>query len=266
MKYTPNGFVKLEISCSDPLAVPFIVEFRVSDSGIGIKEDELTHLFEAFTQVDQTTNYGKEGTGLGLALVKGYCALMNGSVRVESEYGKGSTFIATVEQVVADASPLNPNLISSPGKKDEFSLGTLQVHGIKVLIVDDNQLNRKVISRSMAYYGLNVDVATGGAEAITMCQNKQYDLIFMDQMMPEMDGIEAMKRIHQLGGYYASSEHCKIIALTANAIIGVRDELLAEGFDEYLSKPIKFQDLEAILCRLLPQDAIHYASADSSPS
>ena len=266
VKYTPNGFVKLEISCSDPLAVPFIVEFRVSDSGIGIKEDELTHLFEAFTQVDQTTNYGKEGTGLGLALVKGYCALMNGSVRVESEYGKGSTFIATVEQVVADASPLNPNLISSPGKKDEFSLGTLQVHGIKVLIVDDNQLNRKVISRSMAYYGLNVDVATGGAEAITMCQNKQYDLIFMDQMMPEMDGIEAMKRIHQLGGYYASSEHCKIIALTANAIIGVRDELLAEGFDEYLSKPIKFQDLEAILCHLLPQDAIHYASADSSPS
>ena len=99
-----------------------------------------------------------------------------------------------------------------------------------------------------------------------MCQNKQYDLIFMDQMMPEMDGIEAMKRIHQLGGYYASSEHCKIIALTANAIIGVRDELLAEGFDEYLSKPIKFQDLEAILCHLLPQDAIHYASAGSKTS
>lgn len=258
VKYTPAGFVKLEIICSDPLTVPFTMELRVSDSGIGIKEEELSRLFEAFTQVDQTKNYGKEGTGLGLALVKGYCLLMNGAIRVESVYGEGSTFIATVEQSVIDASPLDLNLIQSRHVKDEFSLGTLHVHGVETLIVDDNPINCKVISRSMGYYGMHVDVASGGAEAIEMCRNKEYDLIFMDQMMPEMDGIEAMKRIHQLGGCYAPSGHCKIIILTANAIAGARNELLAEGFDEYLSKPINFRDLEAILQKFLPKNAFEF--------
>ena len=258
VKYTPAGFVKLEIICSDPLTVPFTMELRVSDSGIGIKEDELPRLFEVFTQVDQTKNYGKEGTGLGLALVKGYCSLMNGTIRVESVYGKGSTFIATVEQAVIDASPLNLNLIQSHHVKDEFSLGALHVHGIETLIVDDNPINCKVISRSMGYYGMNVDVASGGAEAIEMCRNKEYDLIFMDQMMPEMDGIEAMRHIHQLGACYAPSGTCKIIVLTANAIAGARKELLAEGFDEYLSKPINFRDLESILQKFLPKDAFEF--------
>ena len=258
VKYTPAGFVKLEIICSDPLTVPFTMELRVSDSGIGIKEEELSRLFEAFTQVDQTKNYGKEGTGLGLALVKGYCLLMNGAIRVESVYGEGSTFIATVEQSVIDTSPLDLNLIQSRHVKDEFSLGTLHVHGVETLIVDDNPINCKVISRSMGYYGMHVDVASGGAEAIEMCRNKEYDLIFMDQMMPEMDGIEAMRRIHQLGGCYAPSGHCKIIVLTANAIAGARNELLAEGFDEYLSKPINFRDLEAILQKFLPKDAFEF--------
>lgn len=260
VKYTPAGFVKLEILCSDPSTVPFTLELRVSDSGIGIREDELPRLFDTFTQVDQTKNYGKEGTGLGLALVKGFCLLMNGSIRVESVYGEGSTFIATVEQSVVDASPFDLDLIQSHHIKDEFSLGSLHVHGVETLIVDDNPINCKVISRSMAYYGMNVDVATGGSEAITMCRNKHYDLIFMDHMMPEMDGIEAMKRIHQLNDYYATSQQCKIIVLTANAISGVRNELLAEGFDEYLSKPINFHALEAILQKFLPQDAWEFVT------
>ena len=108
---------------------------------------------------------------------------------------------------------------------------------------------------------MNVDIATGGLEALTMCRTKHYDLIFMDQMMPEIDGIETMKRIHQLNDYYASSEHCKIIALTANAISGAREELLAEGFDEYLSKPINFRDLESILHKFLPQDKLEFMTS-----
>ena len=266
VKYTPNGFVKLEILCSDPFATPFTMEFRVSDSGIGIKESELSRLFEAFSQFDQKKNYGKEGTGLGLTLVKDYCSLMNGTIRVESVYGEGSTFIATIEQSVVDASPLDANLILSHQTKDDFSLGTLQVHGVEALIVDDNAINCKVISQSMKYYGINADVASSGAKAITMCQNKQYDLIFMDQMMPEMDGVEAMKQIHKLGDYYSSSEHCRIIALTANAISGVREELLAEGFDEYLSKPINFRDLETLLQKFLPQSAFEFVTPDVVPA
>lgn len=257
VKYTPSGFVKLEIVCSDPKESPFMVEFRVSDSGIGIREEEVSRLFEAFTQVDQTKNYGKEGTGLGLALVKGFCTLMNGNVRVESVYGEGSTFIATIEQTVVDATPLDFNVIQGAHMKDEFSLGSMQVHGVSVLIVDDNPINCKVISRSMGYYGMAVDVAAGGLESIEMCRKKQYDLVFMDQMMPEVDGIEAMKRIRELDGY-GYSEKSKIIVLTANAIEGVREELIAEGFDEYLSKPINFRELEMVLEKFLPQDSFEF--------
>lgn len=247
VKYTPSGFVKLEILCSDPKQTPFRLTFRVTDSGIGIRGDDISQIFESFTQADSTTNYGKEGTGLGLALVKGYCLLMNGDVSVESEYGKGSTFTATVEQTVADVTPLNPDFISSYQTKDEFSLGSLHVQNVKALIVDDNMLNRKVISRSMSFYGLNVEIASSGQEAIDMCRNIPYDLVFMDQMMPEMDGIEAMKLIRQLSDHYAAGGPGKIIVLTANAIAGVRETLVGEGFDEYLSKPINHRELENVL-------------------
>ena len=262
VKYTPSGFLKLEIECFDPSATPFIITFRVIDSGIGIKEQELAHLFDVFTQVDQTKNYGKEGTGLGLALVKGYCALMNGDIQVESTYGKGSTFIATIEQTVLDPTPIDKNLIQTHHVKDEFSLGSLRVSAVTTLVVDDNPINCKVISRSMAYYGMDVDIANSGQEAIQMCKAKEYDLIFMDQMMPHMDGIQAMKHIRMLSDYYATSTNCKIIVLTANAIYGVRDELLEEGFDEYLSKPINFRDLERILEKFLPDKNLSYANKE----
>lgn len=254
VKYTPSGFIRLEVRCPNPTTSPFALELRVSDSGIGIKEEELSHLFEAFARLDQTRNYGTEGTGLGLALVKGYCSLMNGSIRVESVYGKGSTFIATVEQVVVDATPIDRNLIHSHHIKDEFSLGTLKVHDITALIVDDTPINLKVISRSMTYYGMTIDVASGGEEAIEMCRKKAYNLVFMDQMMPKMDGIEAMKRIRTISSHYAPNGPGKIIVLTANAIAGVREELLAEGFDEYLSKPVNYRKLEVILRHFIPND------------
>lgn len=253
VKYTPAGHIQLEVLCSDPYKEPFTMEIRVSDTGIGIKEEEKEQLFEAFAQVDQTKNYGKEGTGLGLALVKGFCSLMNGSIQIESVYGEGSTFIATIEQAVRDATPLDSNLIQTHHIKDEFSLGTLRVHGIQTLIVDDNPINCKVISRSMGYYGMYTDVAGSGAMAIEMCLDKHYDLIFMDQMMPEMDGIETMQRIRALNDYYSGNEHCKIIVLTANAITGARESLLEQGFDEYLSKPINCRELEAILLHFLPK-------------
>jgi signal transduction histidine kinase/CheY-like chemotaxis protein len=264
VKYTPAGFVKLEILCSDPEKTPFTLEIRVSDSGIGIKDEEIPKLFESFSQVDQVKNYGTEGTGLGLALVKGYTALMNGSVRVESVYGEGTTFIATVEQTVVDAAPFDVRLIQSRNIRDEFSLGTMHVHGIEALVVDDNPVNRKVISRSMGYYGLSVDVADGGPESIAMCRDKQYDLIFMDQMMPEVNGIEAMRQIRMLDSYYAS-DRCRIIVLTANAVSGAREELLAEGFDEYLSKPVNFRSLEALLQKFLPPEAFDPDDALPAP-
>lgn len=255
VKYTNSGFVKLDILCSEADSSPFKLVIRVSDSGIGIKEEEKSRLFDTFSQLDQTRNYGTEGTGLGLALVQGYCSLMNGDIRVESIYGQGSTFIATVEQNVADATPINKELILSRNIRDEFSLGSLQIHGVEALIVDDNPINLKVISKSMKFYGMDVDMANGGLEAIAMCQNKKYDFIFMDQMMPEIDGIETMQRIRRLNSYYITNNNCKIIVLTANAIYGAKEELLKLGFDEYLSKPINYRSLESVLKKFLPEDA-----------
>ena len=252
VKYTTSGYIKLEVVCSAIDAKPFTMSLKVTDTGIGIKEEDLSLLFEEFSQMDKEINYGKEGTGLGLSLVKKYCVLMNGNIEVESTYGKGSTFTATIEQEIADSTPINLDLILSHHIKDEFSLGTLHVKNVETLIVDDNPVNCKVISKSMEYYGMNVDIATSGPESISMCRGKHYDLIFMDQMMPEMDGIEAMKQIHKLNDYYTTSANCKIIALTANAIAGVREDLIAEGFDEYLSKPVNFRDLENVLVRFIP--------------
>lgn len=265
VKYTPSGFVKLDIVCSDLNEKPFFIDFRIIDSGIGIKEEELSHLFDAFAQFDQTRNYGKEGTGLGLTLVKGFCTLMNGNIKVESVYGKGSTFTATVEQEILDASPIDTNLIQSHKVKDEFSLGSLRVSEVCSLVVDDNPINCKVISRSMGYYGMDVDIANNGQEAIELCKNKKYDFIFMDQMMPEMDGIEAMRHIRALSDYHETDTY-KIIVLTANAIYGVREELLEKGFDEYLSKPVNFRDLEKLLIQFLPSEKLSYSTANNTPA
>ena len=114
-------------------------------------------------------------------------------------------------------------------------------------VVDDNEVNLKVIKKALTYYGIDADTATSGIQSIEMCRSKEYSIVFMDQMMPEMDGIEAMKRIRKISEFYDISGRCRIVALTANAIQGVREELIAEGFDEYLSKPIEFDKLEEIL-------------------
>ena len=162
--------------------------------------------------------------------------MMSGSVWVESEYKKGSTFFAEIVQQVLDDTPLDLNHINE--SKDEFSFGNLKVRNTSVLVVDDNAVNRRVIKQSMLFYGMDVELAESGQESIDKCRDKAYDIVFMDQMMPEMDGIEAMNNIRLLNEHYASGGACKIIALTANAISGEREQLLACGFDEYLSKPI----------------------------
>ena len=190
---------------------------------------------------------------------------MNGNIKVESVYGKGSTFTATVEQEILDASPIDTNLIQSHKVKDEFSLGSLRVSEVCSLVVDDNPINCKVISRSMGYYGMDVYIANNGQEAIELCKNKKYDFIFMDQMMPEMDGIEAMRHIRALSDYHETDTY-KIIVLTANAIYGVREELLEKGFDEYLSKPVNFRDLEKLLIQFLPSEKLSYSTANNTPA
>ena len=261
VKYTQRGSLSLTVSVLTKDADTVQLEFRVSDTGRGIPPEKLATIFETFTQIDTNANKGIEGTGLGLPIVKGYVSLMNGSISVESVYGEGSTFTVVLPQPVIDASPIQYLAGSEHENKDEFSLGELKIRDTKVLLVDDNLINLKVAKYSLKHYGMQVDTAISGKEAIALCEKQDYPLVFMDQMMPEMDGTEAMHLIRQLRSYYAANGACKIIVLTANAVTGVRDQLLLEGFDEYLSKPMSFIQLEALLKQYIPPDKLIHPSA-----
>lgn len=256
VKYTNKGEVSLAVTVRNKKDGIVTLEFKVSDTGIGIRPEEQEKLFESFSQVDCQAHYGVEGTGLGLAIVKGYTALMGGCVTVESVYGKGSVFTAAIEQKIVDDSPLDRAYAKEDEIIEDFSIGTMKIEGVRVLVVDDNQINLKVAGSSLGYYGLIVDTAASGAEAIRLCGQNRYQLIFMDQMMPQMDGIEAMRQIRELDAYYDFGGISRIIVLTANAISGARDELLQQGFDEYLGKPMNFKQLERLFLKFLPKENI----------
>ncbi|MDD6169199.1 MAG: ATP-binding protein [Lachnospiraceae bacterium] len=256
VKYTKEGKVSLDVNILKREDDIITIEYKVSDTGIGIKEEEQNRLFESFSQVDRKAHCGEEGTGLGLAIVKGYVALMGGSVTVQSEYGKGSVFTVVLTQKVIDETPLSKSYSERENSTGEYSMGKIKVDEVPVLVVDDNKINLKLADKSLGYYGFKVDMASNGKDAIELCKQKQYSLIFMDQMMPQMDGIETMRQIRKLDPYYDYDGICKIIVLTANAIGGVRNQLMQEGFDEYLGKPINYKQLERLIVQFLPKENI----------
>lgn len=234
------------------------VEFQVRDTGLGIKEEDLEKIFESFTQSDYKNHSNIEGTGLGLPITKRLVEMMGGEISVDSIYGSGTTFIAQIEQKVVNATPLDRSYKVETTSVGEYSLGSMKLHSVDILVVDDNTVNLKVIDKSLAYYGIQVDVATSGLEAIQRCMEKMYDIVFMDQMMPGMDGIEAMQKIRTLNEHYAMNGQGKIVVLTANAVNGVKEELLQEGFDAYLGKPINYADMEEVFVQFLNPDCITY--------
>ena len=251
VKYTKTGSVRFEGFLEKIEGDIAQLEFTVTDTGIGIKTEDKEKLFESFSQFDKKENRGIEGTGLGLAIVKGFMDLMGGTVEVASTYGKGSKFILRFSQRIVDKTPMGNIQMSSAKTNSKSSISENKFTGIKVLAVDDNNINLKVISRCLEKYEMDVTTAKSGAEAIELCQNNDYRIVLMDQMMPEMDGIEAMKEIRKISPHYAKNGNALIVALTANAISGVREELISVGFDDYLSKPIEFARMEEIFRKML---------------
>ena len=249
VKYTDEGTITLNASVQSRYAENAVLEFEVKDTGIGIREEELGKLFESFSRVDIQRNYHVEGTGLGLSIVQSSVMIMGGQISVDSVYGEGTTFTVTLPQKVVDNTPYHEGLEQK--KAENVQEEVLSFEGIRVLVVDDTPVNLKVACRSMEGYGLSVDAASSGRAAIELCRENHYPIVFMDQMMPQMDGIEAMKQIRELDVYYAYGGQGKIVVLTANAINGVREDLLSKGFDEYLEKPMDFNALEAILIKFL---------------
>lgn len=255
VKYTKTGKVSLSVQMPEKSNGMAKLEMKIADTGVGIKQSEIDYIFESFTQVDKKVHRGTEGTGLGLAIVKGFVELMNGTITVNSVYGEGSVFTVVINQKIIDETPADACLIGEESG-DAFSLGNIKISDTRVLIVDDNQVNLNVSKNILEYYGLQVDTATGGEESIGLCRQNQYDIVFMDQMMPQMDGIEAMQEIRKLNAFYDYGGHCKIVVLTANAISGMREQLIRQGFDEYLGKPMNFNQLELLLYKFIPKDRI----------
>ncbi|GHV56213.1 hypothetical protein FACS1894216_19890 [Synergistales bacterium] len=255
-KYTKYGKVTLKISCRPDTAKSMLFEYEVSDTGIGIKEEDAEKLFTAYRRFDMGANRAIEGTGLGLSICKTLVDLMDGTIEVRSEYKKGSTFTVRLRQMVINPIPIGETAVESMRSFNiinrRFDIGQALVrrkmpYG-KVLIVDDVPTNLDVAKGLMMPYGMRIDCAASGQEAIDLVRggNVRYDVIFMDHMMPEMDGVEAVHIIRSnINCDYAKT--VPIIALSANALTGVSDMFLENGFQGFISKPIDVVKLDKTL-------------------
>ena len=258
IKYTQQGSVAFDVSILTQTEKYITLQFKVTDTGIGIREEDLHTLFQTFERLDKKINHNIEGTGLGLSIAHKYVTLMGGKIDVESEYTKGSTFIVTLKQKIIDATPFEEDYKQQNALRNTGSISNMKINNTHILVTDDNLINLRVAEGIFSHYGLKVDTASSGNEAIEKCTNTQYDLVFMDHMMPEMDGVEAMEHIRKLNAHYSLKGKCKIIVLTANAIKGTRETLMRNGFDEYLGKPINIHNLERLFKKFIPAELITY--------
>uniref|UniRef100_UPI004057BB7A response regulator n=1 Tax=Acetatifactor sp. TaxID=1872090 RepID=UPI004057BB7A len=256
VKYTVEGGIRFDVQIASRSEQSIKIVFRVEDTGAGIKKEDLDTLFDKFERLDQNLHNGIEGSGLGLTIAKSYATLMGGTISVASEYGKGSVFTIVIEQKIVDKSPMKQEDIVGSHNMGNKKLFGFTVKNTRILVVDDNPVNLKVAHGILKAYGIEVDTALSGAEALKRCKEYKYDLVLMDQMMPGMDGIQAMKKLRELDAHYAEQGQAKIIVLTANAIKGTREALLQNGFDEYLGKPLNVERLEAILYKFIAEENI----------
>lgn len=260
VKYTEKGSVTLTVGGSktehDNNGKDFLLRVSVKDTGIGIKKEAMKDLFSDFSRVDQTKNRHIEGTGLGLAITKLLVNAMGGSIHVESVYGEGSEFSVEIPQRIADEKPmgdLQANIASAQTEKKKYQpeFRAPQAH---VLVVDDNKMNRLVFTSLLKQTEMKIDQAAGGMEALEMTRKQKYDLIFMDHMMPEMDGIETLQ--HLRAEENNPNRNTCSIALTANAIAGIDRMYRDVGFQDYLAKPVQPEKLERMVIAHLPQEMV----------
>ena len=254
VKYTKQGVVKLAVEgIREDQA--FTLKMQVADSGIGIKQEDLDKLFGGFQRLDLEQNRSIEGTGLGLAITRNLIERMNGRIEVSSEYGKGSVFTVYLSQEIINDSPMGDfrQRFEAVAKQEDEYRESFVAPEAKVLVVDDNGMNLAVVKALLKKTDIQVTTCMSGMECLELVKNTYFDVILLDHMMPEMDGIQTLAKIKQ------SENQCTsvpVIALTANAIVGAKEEYINAGFSDYLSKPIEGMELEKMLMKYLPQDKI----------
>ena len=235
-KYTEYGYIDFKVSCVN-IKDECKLAISITDTGRGIKTEQISKLFNKFERLDEDKNTTTEGTGLGLAITKRLVEMMGGKIVVQSEYGEGSTFTIYLMQKIG----------TGTCEKKTLSEEKLDLTGKKILVVDDNKLNLRVAQKLFKEYGIEIECMDNGFDCINSIErNKKYDIIFMDIMMPKMSGVETLKRLKEINGF-----SIPIVALTADALNGKEKKYLEVGFDDYLSKPIEKLELNRVLAKFL---------------
>lgn len=234
VKYTMEGTVSLKAELLEKSEGVASLRFIISDTGKGIRKEDISKLFEAFERVDEKNNRNIEGTGLGLNIVIQLLELMNSKLEVESEYGQGSQFSFVLQQKIADEEPIGEFTLQRPKQVIGENTELIYAPNAKILVVDDNMVNLRLFVGLLKKTGVKITQAKSGSEAVEYCRNTRFDMIFMDHMMPQMDGIEAM---HHIREEESQNNDTVMIALTANAIKGSLEMYLKEGFDDVVFKP-----------------------------
>ena len=264
VKYTEKGSVTFTSKVMEKTEDGQVrIYFEIKDTGIGIKESDMARLFESFERLDVVRNRNIEGTGLGMTITRNLLELMGSELKVESEYGVGSVFSFELWQKIEDARPIGDyrkaieKIFETEGYRESF-----YAPGVRILVVDDTKMNVKVVVGLLKKTGIKIDTALSGLDAVRAAGENKYDVILMDQRMPGIDGTEAMKQIRaQENG---KNKNTPIICLTADVISGARERYLAQGFDDYMMKPVDGMVLEEMLIHYIPAGMIERISVLNS--
>ena len=257
VKYTRAGKVTLRVKESLRKSFMSYLVFEIEDTGIGIREEDIDKLFLNFTRLDEKRNRNIEGTGLGLSLTQKLVDLMGGAIQVESTYGKGSKFTVSISQKIINDEPIGDfqkkyrEFVNQKNENEK----SVYIPDAKILVVDDVDMNILVVKGLLKRTHALVDSAISGEECIKKIYDKHYDIIFLDHMMPEMDGIETYSKMKEKGDH--KNVDTPVIILTANAIVGAKEIYLDKGFTDYLSKPVRYNELIDMLCKYLPKNLIN---------
>ena len=263
VKYTEKGSVILKVEGHREDG-ECMLDFSVTDTGIGIKEEDLGKLCEQYKRIDEVRNRNIEGTGLGMNITASLLKIMGSELDVTSEYGRGSVFSFKLRQRITDNKPLGP-LKRTKGMAQEYgyrpSFAAPDAH---ILVVDDNEMNCRVFKAMLKYTRVHIEEARSGEAMLEMTASNDYDIIFLDHMMQGMNGIEALRLFRPLDEQ--RGKHTPVVALTANAIMGARETYLSEGFDDFMAKPIQADKLESMVVSLLPDELLEEFDEVKAPA